>query len=210
MQILAHRGIWLSPAEKNSRGALLSALESGFGIETDIRDLDGELVISHDMPGKNALLLKTLLEDYRRIGSTATLALNIKSDGLTLSLDNLLKEYGVSNYFCFDMSVPDMLHYIKQKVITASRISELEPEGILSKETAMIWVDGFNYLPYSIKDLMRWLTRNKSVCLVSPELHGRDPKILWTMLKQLPEALLNCPRLMICTDHPELAREFFK
>jgi glycerophosphoryl diester phosphodiesterase len=49
-RILAHRGYWLEPGEKNSLSAFRRAFEGGFGIETDIRDLDGELVVSHDPP----------------------------------------------------------------------------------------------------------------------------------------------------------------
>jgi len=48
--ILAHRGAWTVPKERNSAEALKRALKSGFGIETDLRDLDGTVVISHDPP----------------------------------------------------------------------------------------------------------------------------------------------------------------
>ena len=48
-QILAHRGIHNSNDEtKNSIGALIEAVEQGFGLETDIRDFKGDLYISHD------------------------------------------------------------------------------------------------------------------------------------------------------------------
>ena len=46
--ILAHRGLWQNVAAKNSISSIKLALVNGFGLETDIRDLDGELVISHD------------------------------------------------------------------------------------------------------------------------------------------------------------------
>ena len=46
--IIAHRGLWKKPSEKNSKLALFKALENGFSIETDIRyDKDIGLVISH-------------------------------------------------------------------------------------------------------------------------------------------------------------------
>ena len=55
MQILAHRGRWRSPSEKNSEGAFRAALSAGYGIETDIRDFDGRLVISHDPARADAM-----------------------------------------------------------------------------------------------------------------------------------------------------------
>ena len=48
--ILAHRGVWGSKEEQNSRSAIKHALAGGFGIETDIRDHDGQVVLSHDVP----------------------------------------------------------------------------------------------------------------------------------------------------------------
>ena len=48
--ILAHRGVWGSKEEQNSRSAIRHALVGSFGIETDIRDHDGQVVLSHDIP----------------------------------------------------------------------------------------------------------------------------------------------------------------
>ena len=42
-EVRAHRGWWLTPAEKNSKAAFERALAAGYGIETDVRDCDGEL-----------------------------------------------------------------------------------------------------------------------------------------------------------------------
>ena len=81
--ILAHRGLWELPLEANSLESIDRALKGGFGIETDIRDLDGKLVISHDPPSAgDAFDLKTLLELYRKSKASSRVALNIKSDGL--------------------------------------------------------------------------------------------------------------------------------
>ncbi len=57
-------------------------LEKGYGIETDIRDRQGELVISHDMPCGGECSFSELLKIYKTIGNQTTLAINIKSDGL--------------------------------------------------------------------------------------------------------------------------------
>ena len=83
-------------------------VENGFGLETDIRDYKGELVISHDIPEGGCLPFQRLLEIHRDLNSTLLLALNIKSDGLHGAIGELLKKYNVTNCFVFDMSVPDM------------------------------------------------------------------------------------------------------
>jgi len=207
MHILAHRGYWLTPTEKNSRAALQRAFTAGMGVETDIRDLSGELVISHDMPQHDALPLAAVLEDYVRAGQPGWFALNIKSDGLTAALHRLLAHYALQRYFCFDMSVPDTLPYLRAGMCTAARLSEYEPEGLLSEQAPVLWVDGFAGQTVSPARLRTWLERGKQVCLVSPELHGRHPDALWALLASLPDAVRRHPGLMLCTDLPDAARE---
>jgi hypothetical protein len=51
------------------------------------------------------------------------------------------------------------------------------------------------------------LQAGKQVALVSPELHGRPHLAFWTRLR---DARLHAERdLMLCTDLPLAAREFF-
>ncbi|ASV56828.1 hypothetical protein LJPFL01_3465 [Lelliottia jeotgali] len=209
MQILAHRGHWLTPGEKNSRQALQRAFQSGFGVETDVRDFDGTLVVSHDMPGHEALPLSVMFEDYVQAENPGTLALNIKSDGLTDVLQHLLIQHGIKHYFCFDMSVPDTLPYLHRGLNAAARLSEYEPEGMLSELAPVLWVDGFQYQDVSPDRLEEWLGWGKQVCLVSPELHGREHAPFWHKLATLSDILWKYPALMLCTDYPEQAKEYF-
>ncbi len=55
MQVISHRGYWKSAAEKNTTTAFARSFALGYGTETDVRDLNGELVISHDMPTQPAM-----------------------------------------------------------------------------------------------------------------------------------------------------------
>lgn len=209
MQVIAHRGQWFSPEDKNSREALCRAFQAGYGVETDIRDLAGKLVVSHDMPKGDALPLNVMLEDYHRAGGTGTLALNIKSDGLTDALNSLLNEYEIRRYFCFDMSVPDTLPYLRAEMNAAARLSEYEPEGPLSKQASFYWVDNFHNLILDMNLLEDWMHSGKQVCLVSPELHGYGHHAYWKTLASLPKDLLAKDELMLCTDFAEQAREYF-
>lgn len=86
MRMLAHRGWWLSPDEKNAKSAFVRALADGHGIETDVRDIDGELVVSHDMPRRSVaadrqMSLDAFLDLYVSFPGRPMLALNIKATG---------------------------------------------------------------------------------------------------------------------------------
>jgi glycerophosphoryl diester phosphodiesterase len=48
VHILAHRGLWKTASEHNRLEAFRHALESGYGIEVDVRDASGELIVAHD------------------------------------------------------------------------------------------------------------------------------------------------------------------
>ena len=49
MQILAHRGYWNEIIPCNSPMALKSAVEKGYGFESDVRDYIGRMVVSHNV-----------------------------------------------------------------------------------------------------------------------------------------------------------------
>ena len=132
--ILAHRGWWQKESEKNTPAALVRALSAGFGIETDIRDLNGELVISHDPPVDSQTTANWLFNQYNKIKANGRIALNIKSDGLQGMLERLIKSSGLEKRtFVFDMSVPDTILYIEEFLYI--RISEYENPAIFETKT---------------------------------------------------------------------------
>ena len=113
----------------NSREALRLAFGQGFGVETDIRDHDGQLVISHDPPvGKGLLTLHEMLRIRAETGNHAPMALNIKSDGLQVRLQAEMRDWPGADHFFFDMSVPDALHYLRLNLPTFTRQSQYEPQ----------------------------------------------------------------------------------
>ena len=54
MQILSHRGLWHSSMERNTKDAFVRSFDAGLGTETDLRDICGKIVVSHDMPHGDA------------------------------------------------------------------------------------------------------------------------------------------------------------
>ena len=209
MNILAHRGFWENAQDKNTLKSLFLALDLGFGIETDIRDYNGKLVISHDVANATSPCLESFLKYFSKRRSENFLALNIKSDGLAKQLADLLKEYTISNYFCFDMSIPETLNYLSVGLNIATRISEYETENFLTLKGQAIWLDGFHELKLDTDKLSNWLIDGKKVCVVSSELHGREPLKLWQGISTLPLKISQHPNFMLCTDHPSRLKEIY-
>ena len=206
MKIIAHRGMWCRPEEKNTLKSLAASFDLGIGVETDVRDCDGTLVVSHDPPrAEGALQLNALLEAYVARPKRPALALNIKADGLQTLLLTALRRYAIENYFVFDMSVPDTLGYQRLHMPFAARISEYEPSNVLAQTAQWIWLDAFHGEWYDAARVQSWLDQGKRVAVVSPELHRRPHLLQWEVLKAVHEH----PHLYLCTDLVAQAGEFF-
>lgn len=209
MIILSHRGYWKETHEKNLPIAFERSFSLGFGTETDIRDYKDKLVISHDIADEKCISVKEMFEIYNKYDNTLPLALNIKADGLQIKLKELLEEYKITNYFVFDMSVPDGLEYLKQNIKAFTRESEYEKIPSFYYEAYGIWLDEFQRHWITKEVIEKHIKNNKQICIVSPDLHKREYKKEWQHYKDI-EKELGENNLMICTDFPEEAKEFFR
>jgi glycerophosphoryl diester phosphodiesterase len=209
VEIISHRGFWLSNDEKNSKLAFERSFQQHFGTETDIRDFNGELVISHDIPVFKETSIDDFFSLYLEQNRTPTLALNIKSDGLTKALKSKIEAFGIQNYFCFDMSIPDTIQYLHEGLNFYIRQSEYELDLPFYEEASGVWLDSFQTNWFSNELIENHLHgNNKRVCIVSSELHGRDHLPLWNQLLEFSE--LSSDRLILCTDKPEEALIYFE
>lgn len=232
MVILEHRGGWCAgfsglerKSLQNSMAAFRASVRRGNGIETDFRDLNGALVVSHDLPGADTVVSAEVFFELCA-GYDGLIAINIKSDGLQDVLKKLLNKYGIKNYFCFDMSIPDAYLMKNCNLNYFLRESEYEklPEKYNSKLYELcngIWLDKFlleGALEGRMRRLKTHLSKGKSVSIVSPELHlwGRNFNLhrnIWVQLKKDVEQLLDegidITNLSLCTDFPVQAKEFF-
>jgi glycerophosphoryl diester phosphodiesterase len=208
--ILAHRGCWDRTVKKNSFEALKIALDSGFGIETDFRDCNGVIVVSHDPPKGDVLKARALFELYANLGAKGRIGLNIKADGLQKTLLGLLFESGLPLETCyaFDMSVPDARSYIVHGFPTYTRLSEYETEPPLLNLSNGVWVDDFTGNFAQVAEAKKILATGLRACIVSPELHGRDHLVLWNEI--FAAGLHENPLFELCTDFPRAAHDFFK
>lgn len=215
MEIIAHRGAWIGdeaqgiPAfEKNSIEAFHCATESGFGIETDFRDVAGNIVISHNPPNGDEITAETFFSITK---PGQIVAVNVKADGLSVDLKAIWQKVAPETRpFAFDMSVPDTLGYVKAQYPYLERQSEYE-RSIVWPGAAGFWLDGFHSIWYTERDLEVLLITGKPLCLVSPELHGRDYLPVWEMLKSLIAKHSEYAKdIWLCTDEPFKATRYFQ
>lgn len=207
VSVLAHRGYWRAPSERNSLAAFQRAFDHGFGAEIDVRDLDGELVVSHDPPLHGALELERVVEAYTSSGSEGVLAVNVKADGLQARLADALAGLDSAQWFAFDMSVPDALGYVRAGLPTFTRHSDVEPDPVLLNDAVGVWVDDFAGGWVGEEQIAAHLTAGKRVAVVSPELHGREPRAAWA--QWCAWQVWSHPALSLCTDLPLEAQEVF-
>lgn len=193
MKLIAHR--------KNTL-AELRASPAEYGVEVDIRSYAGDLVIHHD-PFVKGESFEAWLEEYRH----GTLILNVKEEGLEARLIELMKRYGLDDYFFLDQSFPFLVKWARLgERRCAVRVSEYE-----SVETAMslagkvdwVWVDCFTRFPLQKEDAARLQAAGFKLCLVSPELQGRDAGTEIPQLhKLLKEREIRADA--VCTKQPVL------
>jgi hypothetical protein len=203
MNIIAHRGLWDTRKDQNSMSAFKRALDLGFGVELDVRDSFGHLVVSHDPTEDSGnLQFDEVIELFSQYESI--MAINIKSDGLIPGLNLALRNTSKERYFVFDMSIPETIGYLNTGFPTFIRVSEFEELSPLHVNSSGIWLDAFE---------SEWWTGQsqvfqdfKAICVVSPELHGRDEDSGWNFLRSFTPH----NNLSLCTDYPVKASEYFK
>lgn len=205
MEILSHRGFWLHPEERNLEVAFQRSFHLGIGTETDLRDHDGEIVVAHDPPNGSTLPFRRLLDIMD--GRNLKLALNIKADGLANDIREILNEYGHNNYFTFDMSLPEQVRQIDAGLTVFTGLSDIQRHAPLLETSAGIWVDCFKSDWYDASIIDGFLESGKEICLVSAELHKREPLHQWSIIRNMRHLSNN--KVMICTDRPLEAKSYF-
>lgn len=208
MRVASHRGYWKTPAEKNTILAFERSFGMGFGTETDLRDLAGALVVSHDPPPTGALPAEELFRIHAMHDPKLPLALNIKADGLQRWVAELLQRYEVRDAFVFDMSIPDTLQWLRAGVPFFTRHSDVEETPLLYAEAAGVWLDAFTSDWWEAEVVERHLEANKRVWIVSPELHRREHRRVWERLAAADFGDRG-DDVVLCTDLPEEAVEVF-
>jgi hypothetical protein len=173
-----------------------------YGIEVDIRSFCKKLIIHHD-PYASGEFFENWLAAYKH----QTLILNVKEEGLEEQLIELMKSYKIEDYFFLDQSFPFLVKYAKSGenrcAVRVSEFESVETALTLAGKVDWIWVDCFTKFPLNSKNSTQLKNAGFKLCLVSPELHGRDAEI---EINQLVQTLKeqNISPDAICTKFPEL------
>lgn len=155
----------------------LNNLSNQFGVELDLRDsVDGNIYISH-----NPFETGELFSDYLKAYKHRTIILNVKSERIEYKIIELLKMYNIRQYFFLDSSFP-MIYTLscqgeKNIALRVSEYESVETAIKMSGKVDWIWLDCFNRFPLDGKQVKALKRHGYKLCIVSPELQGRDYEI---------------------------------
>jgi hypothetical protein len=193
MKLIAHR--------KNTL-AELRASPVQYGVEIDIRSYAGELVLHHD-PFVKGESFEDWLAEYRH----GTMILNVKEEGLEARLIELMQSRRIEDYFFLDQSFPFLVKWSRfgerRCAVRVSEYESVETALSLAGKVNWVWVDCFSRFPLQHADAARLQAAGFKLCLVSPELQGRDARSEIPQLHQLlSERQIRADA--VCTKQPAL------
>lgn len=198
MQIIAHR--------RNTREQLLQTPHE-YGIEVDLRSQGEQLIIHHD-PFASGELFEEWLNAYQH----KTLILNVKEEGLEARLISLMRERSINDYFFLDQSFPFLVKWSKlgehRCAVRVSEFESIHTALTLAGKINWVWVDCFTRFPINREESNALKAAGFKLCIVSPELQGRDADV------EIREIALLLQREQIevdavCTKRPDLWEKHF-
>lgn len=180
----------------------LVATPTIFGVEVDIRSFGERLVMHHD-----ALIEGESFDAWIAAYRHGTLILNVKEEGLEARLIDLMKSHGIDDYFFLDQSFPFLVKWAKagerRCAVRVSEFESVETALSLSGKIDWVWVDCFTHFPLSNEDAARLKIAGLKLCLVSPELQGRNAETEIPLLAAIL-AKRGIQADAVCTKRPDL------
>jgi hypothetical protein len=193
MNVIIHR--------RNTLSQLL-ATDSKYGIEVDIRSESDRLIIHHD-PCVAGESFNEWIAVYRH----GTLILNVKEEGLEARLIALMQSKGITDYVFLDQSFPFLVKWSKagehRCAVRVSEFESIETALTLAGKVDWVWVDCFTRFPLSQHDARRLKDAGFKLCIVSPELQGRDANVEIPQFASLLKER-NIVADAVCTKRPDL------
>jgi hypothetical protein len=189
-------------AHRRNTLAELSATPVRYGVEVDIRSVGDKLIMHHD-PFVEGEPFEHWIAAYRH----GTLILNVKEEGLEARLIDVMHKVGIQDYFFLDQSFPFLVKYSNQGMRrSAVRVSEFESVQTvlaLAGKVDWVWVDCFTRFPLNYADASNLKEAGFRLCLVSPELQGRDARTgIELLTRQLKDEKIVADA--VCTKRPDL------
>jgi hypothetical protein len=170
MLYISHRINYLDSA---TAATIFSASD---GIEFDIRDSNGQLIVQHDAC-KEGQLFSAFLEFCP---PNKLYIVNIKAEGIEESAIKLLTERGIQNFFLLDCGMPSLVRLgrtgEKRLAVRFSEYESFETVAAIAPFVSWIWVDVFTRFPLTKQISEQAKKLGLRLCLVSPELQGQPEK----------------------------------
>ena len=166
MEIILHR--------RNKINQLLD-VDNKYGVEIDLRTFNEEIILHHDPFAKGELF-----SDWIKHYNHGTLILNVKEEGLEERIKNILDNEKIKNYFFLDQSFPSLVASAnsgeKNCAVRFSEYESIETVLSLSNKVSWVWADCFTKYVLNEKNSTILHDNGFKICLVSPELQGRNLK----------------------------------
>lgn len=173
-----------------------------YGVEVDIRSRGSQLIMHHDAfaDGED---FECWVQQYRH----DMLILNVKEEGLEARLIQLMQDCGIADFFFLDQSFPFLVRWANQGerrcAVRVSEFESIETATTLAGKIDWVWVDCFTRFPLDAASYQRLKAAEFKLCLVSPELQGRDAESGIAQMRSLLAAL-EMQMDAVCTKRPDL------
>ena len=189
MQIIAHR--------RNTIQELISTPVE-YGVEMDIRSYGDRLIVHHE-PFVDAIGF----EEWIKYFNHKTLILNIKEESIEYRVKKIVEKQGIKDYFFLDLLFPSLIRMIgtgeKRVAVRFSEYESMETALSLAGKAEWVWVDCFTKMPLT-KDTYKELSKHFKICIVSPELQGKDVKEIMVYKEMLKPFKIDA----VCTKRTDL------
>ncbi len=169
-----------------------------YGIEMDIRSFGERLVVHHE-PFRDAVNFEEWIKHFNH----KTLILNVKEEGIEYRVKEIVERQGIQDYFFLDLSFPYLIKMVntgeKRVAVRFSEYETIETVMSLAGKAAWVWIDCFTKMPLT-QDHYEALTGKFRLCIVSPELQGRNVEEIQDFKELLGPFSIDA----VCTKRPDL------
>jgi hypothetical protein len=180
---------------------LLRQTAPAFGVEMDLHAFGDRIVVHHDA-FTDAIDFEAWLDAYQH----AFIILNVKEEGIETQVRDIVLKRGIREFFMLDLSFPALMKMVRlSESRVAIRVSEYEATVgalTLAGKATWIWLDVFHGFPIPKQQYDALCAGGFKICLVSPELHGRNSSEIATMRSYMDGEGIEIDA--VCTKIPEL------
>lgn len=146
------------------------------GIEFDVRDSAGEIIVTHD-PFTTGPKFEDFIKEFKH----KFMVVNIKSERIEEPIIKLLKDHDIENYFLLDCGFP-MIYGLSNMGHDKLSLRFSEFEGLytikkMAGKVKWVWVDCFTKFILDRETSVELKQMGYKICIVGPDLQSQPEKI---------------------------------